>query len=87
VKGSDPRFLINMNGRVMFTAYEDHTGTELYTSLGDDASTNLVLDIRPGPDSSFPNNFVVFNGRVYFQANDGRCVLALSGLLAVSLRL
>ena len=69
-QGSDPRFLINFNGIVVFTAYVDATGNEMYRSGGSAATTYLIKDIYPGPTSSNPSNYVVYNNRLYFQAED-----------------
>lgn len=35
------------------------------------AQMKLVKDIRPGTDNSLPDNFMEFNGSLYFKANDG----------------
>ena len=34
--------------RLFFAVYNESTGTELWTSRGDAASTRLVADLRPG---------------------------------------
>ncbi len=75
-QGSDPRFLINLGGVVIFTAYVDNFGHEIWRSDGSGTTTTMVRDIFPGPSSSNPNNYVVYNGKVYFQADDGTYVCA-----------
>jgi ELWxxDGT repeat protein len=75
--GSDPRFLIALNGTIIFTAYVDNSGHELWRSDGTGLGTTMVRDIFPGPSSSNPCNYVVYKGLVYFQADDGMYVAAL----------
>ena len=31
----------------------------------------MVKDINPGPGNAYPSYFKVFNGKIYFQANNG----------------
>jgi ELWxxDGT repeat protein len=62
------------NGSVYFPA-TDNRGTELWKSDGTSAGTGIVKDIYRGDGSglggSYPGMFTVFNGMVYFEANDG----------------
>ncbi|MDX1488869.1 MAG: hypothetical protein R3268_11750, partial [Acidiferrobacterales bacterium] len=46
-------------------------GRELWMSDGTNAGTVLVKDIRSGGGSSNPANLTVFNGALYFSADDG----------------
>ena len=44
------------------------TGTELWRSDGTEAGTRRIKDIAPGLFSSYPSQFVEFQGTVYFSA-------------------
>jgi ELWxxDGT repeat protein len=76
--GSDPRFLTDFNGVLIFTAYVDDSGHELWRSSGTAATTTMIKDIFPGAASSNPCNYVVFNNKLYFQADDGMYVVGLA---------
>jgi ELWxxDGT repeat protein len=77
VGSSSPRDFFVFNGKLFFTADDGSTGQELWSSDGTTAGTQLVKDIRPGLGSSTespfysPADFAVFNGRLFFSANDG----------------
>ena len=45
-------------------------GYELRKLSGTDGTVSLVADINFGPADSFPEDFVVFNGDLYFEARD-----------------
>lgn len=61
--------LTNFNGNVYFSA-TGTGGTEIWVTDGTEAGTYMLKDIHPS-GSSFPSNFIVFNGELYFTANDG----------------
>lgn len=66
------------NGKVYFSGYYDNdtAGTELYATDGTPGGLELVADIHP-TESSFPDTFVWFDGKLYFEAttpNDGSSV-------------
>jgi ELWxxDGT repeat protein len=66
-----PAKLTNVGGRLFFSAYDDQTGYELWTSDGTAAGTQLVNDINPGTNNSNPDNLVDVNGKLFFSADDG----------------
>lgn len=70
---SNPDHLIESQGLLFFSADDHRSGTELWVSNGLDTGTFLVKDIRPGPEGSFPADFVRtnVNTRVFFTADDG----------------
>ncbi len=66
-----PRNFTRVGPHVYFTATTYLHGTELWRTDGTAAGTSLVLDIRPGPESSDISNLTNVNGTLYFTANDG----------------
>lgn len=70
---------IGLPSAAYLTAYDNHLfyrayggdkyGTELW--VYDDTSGEQVFDIWPGPGNSFPDDFTVYDGRLFFVANDG----------------
>lgn len=60
-----------MNGLCYFEMTVPEFGSELWVTDGTTEGTHLVLDIRPGPDSSTPSSLMVFDNELYFAANDG----------------
>jgi ELWxxDGT repeat protein len=58
-------------GDSMFFVNRDSSGTELWVTNGTNAGTHIVKDIYPGMGSSTPCNMTVFNGKLYFNADDG----------------
>jgi ELWxxDGT repeat protein len=65
------RSLTNVNGVVYFSANDGVHGFELWRSNGTPEGTYLEKDIRPGPESSFPDGMEALNGSLFFSANDG----------------
>ena len=74
--GFSPQNLTEFNGRLYFSL-NDGTGEELWTTDGTNEGTQLVADINTssndyyGYSSSYPSNFVEFNNKLYFSADDG----------------
>lgn len=56
---------------VFFVATTSDIGEELWSSDGTVAGTALVIDIFTGPISSSPKYITWYEGKIYFQANDG----------------
>ncbi len=61
---------VELGDEVYFTALSDTTGRELWRTRGTSESTT-VIDIRPGPESSNPEQLVVADGKLFFAADDG----------------
>lgn len=61
--------LVACNGRLYFAADDGIAGNELWTSTGTPGN-QLLIDVNPGGQSSFPRNLYCFNNEVYFSAND-----------------
>jgi ELWxxDGT repeat protein len=69
--GSNPSNLVEFNGKLYFTADDGVHGNELFVSDGTAEGTQLLVDLRPGENSSSPSNLVEFNDQLYFAANNG----------------
>ena len=78
--GSNPYSFTEFNGDLYFQADSGTNNAELWKSDGTAAGTVLVKDINttPGGAGSFPTlgslnygDFIVFNGGLYFRADDG----------------
>jgi ELWxxDGT repeat protein len=65
---ANARFLTNLNGKLLFSAWDDASGFELWRSDGTVTGTTLVDDLRPGSDSSAPFWLTVVDGKVLFSA-------------------
>ena len=68
---------IEFNNKLYFSADDGENGDELWKSDGTTGGTNLVKDINPGVSDdgsaydSNPRDFIEFNDKLYFAANDG----------------
>lgn len=63
---------VELNGQVYFTGNDDAHGTEIFRTDGLVGGASLAVDIAPGPDSSSPDDLVVFDNNIFFSAtNDG----------------
>jgi ELWxxDGT repeat protein len=74
---SSPNNLVEFNDKLYFSADDGASGGELFVSDGTAEGTQLLVDLRPGESnygynySSFPNNLVEFDDKLYFTANNG----------------
>lgn len=74
--GSDAKQFFEVNGKVFFTAFgASNVGRELYITDGTTSGTVLVKNINPtnsggNAANSNPDNFTLFNNKLYFTAND-----------------
>ena len=65
-------FLGELNNKILFRHPSSFlVGNELWISDGTSSGTSLLKDINPGNGASNVDNFVVFNSKAYFTANDG----------------
>lgn len=67
---SNPGNLFVFNGVLYFTANDGVHGTELWR-YDDINGVQLVADIYPGPEGSYPQSFTEYRGKLYFSANNG----------------
>ncbi|MBU3010852.1 T9SS type A sorting domain-containing protein [Polaribacter vadi] len=71
--GSSPSGLTVYNNKLYFAADEGSSiglvGRELWETDGTTAGTKLTSDIQPGVGDSAPQNFIVFNNKLYFSAS------------------
>ncbi|MBK9109245.1 MAG: HYR domain-containing protein [Saprospiraceae bacterium] len=72
VANSNPVFLRNLNGTLIFRANNGVVGEELWKSDGTDMGTVLVKDIRAGGAGSGSNIMDIYKAgpKVYFEANE-----------------
>lgn len=72
-----PSELTTIGSKVVFKAYSADAGDEPWVTDGTSAGTFRLSDVFPGtqpngnPNDSYPDNFRLCNGTVYFSANDG----------------
>src|SRR5207248_11560562 len=59
---------IAMGERLIFAGSDGASGNEPWVTDGTPAGTMQLAEIYPGPDYSYPNEFVVFKNDVYFVA-------------------
>src|SRR5215217_564009 len=77
--GSEPNYLVDFKGKLLFAAMHPDFGEELWRSNGTRSGTRLVRDIDPGPlvvnkaqntetGSSVPDKVLLTKNGIYFQA-------------------
>ncbi|MDX1929136.1 MAG: hypothetical protein SFV81_21590, partial [Pirellulaceae bacterium] len=67
---SFPRELTNLNGTLLFTAFDSTFGYELWKSDGTTNGTLLVKNIAAGTANSSATELAEVNGTLFFSAND-----------------
>ncbi len=60
-----------LNGWVYFNANDGTHGFELWRTDGTEVNTHRFLDLTPGSGRSDPHNFIVANGKLFFNAAGG----------------
>jgi ELWxxDGT repeat protein len=68
---SNPSYLVNLNGSLLFSADEPTHKTELWKSDGTATGTVMVKDLWTSGGSSEPSYLTVFKNQVFFAASDG----------------
>lgn len=61
----NPMALTTYNSKIYFSAADDTHGQELFMTDGTAGGTQLVKDMRPGPDPGVPYEIVIYNGLLY----------------------
>jgi len=69
---SEQQSFVKVGPIVYFRARTQAHGLELWQSIGNAATTQLVKDIFPGPGDANPGEFTVVGSRVFFAADDGQ---------------
>ena len=64
--------LVHGGTQLLFTAYSEAHGRELWTSDGTASGTQLFQDINPGGDSADPSLFTIAGPYRFFVADDGQ---------------
>jgi ELWxxDGT repeat protein len=69
----EPSDYIEYNGLFYFAlmAADRETGVELWRTDGTIVGTRIAFDLYPGQGSSYPGEFTLYAGLLYFTANDG----------------
>lgn len=74
IGSSYPHSFVKFKGKLYFSASDgdcpDCHGTELWVYDGKNTPL-LAADIRPGQYGSYVDDLCIFNGKLYFKANDG----------------
>lgn len=68
---SYPNSMTAVGGKLLFSAHTQSKGTELWSTDGTMANTNILLDINTGSGSSYPTSFTLYNSKMIFVADDG----------------
>lgn len=69
---SNPDSFFNLNGTMLFSAFDTTHGRELWRTDGTDVGTERIFDINPtGSGLSISTPFTVIGNFAYFAANDG----------------
>ncbi len=68
---------VQLNGLRYFAANDGTVGSEIWRTDGTELNTQLFLDLRTGAAGSFPSNFHVANGKLFFTATSPAGVRSL----------
>ena len=68
---NDPSTLLAIGDTIFFTTWAGGKGFELWRTDGTATGTQLVKDIAPGSESSYPSELTNVNGTLFFAAQDG----------------
>ncbi len=69
--GPEPSAVVEFDGGVFYAATHTLHGRELFRYDLKTGETRMVKDICPGPPGSVPGNLTLWNGALYFSADDG----------------
>lgn len=61
--------VLRLGSRVFFSAWSPTSGAEPWVTDGTPAGTRLLADLVPGRSGSYPTDFMVSAGKVWFSAN------------------
>jgi ELWxxDGT repeat protein len=67
----DATSFTEFNNKLYFSANDGLNGEELWVTDGTTNGTQLVKNINPSSNNSFPEDFTEFNNNLYFASNDG----------------
>ena len=70
--------------RIFFVANSDDYGEELWVTLTDESTSSIIKDIYPGEEGSKPRNFIWYENRLYFSAEDSARQYVGNGMNASS---
>ena len=76
---SNPSNLINLNGLLLFNAYTDEHGWELWKSDGTADGTLLIKDIIAGSENFLPSDFHIVSNLLLFKPNWGNGLWVTDG--------
>jgi len=75
-QGSSPGNFTELNGKLLFRAFSENYGNELWIKDTPQSTARLLADISVGPEGSAANwdwkGGAVMDGYLYFAANDGK---------------
>ncbi|PKL36549.1 hypothetical protein CVV38_01450 [Candidatus Peregrinibacteria bacterium HGW-Peregrinibacteria-1] len=64
-------YMTVFDGKLYFSATNGVNGSELWSTDGTEAGTQMLVDIKPGADWSTPRHLTVANGLLFFVADNG----------------